>query len=380
MQRPDAQAPSHAAQLWQVATLTLLAATAALTWLLTSNQVLVWLTLGLSVVWLGYRFPFERGKLAGRLFVHVVACAITVTLLWNLSNQLIPETIPVGPGGPPPWVQDEVPYGDTPFDTEATRPSFGRFFGYGGPPPPARVLFAVIIYAALGSIGQGLAWSVRARERERRALIAEAQLAQARLAALQMQINPHFLFNALNGISTLIHSDAEAAEDMLGDLSELLRRVLDTADQPQIRLARELEFLDAYLAIEQRRFGDRLNVERNFPPETLDALVPTFILQPVVENAIKHGVEVRRARGLIRLEARAINGFLEISVSDSGKGVGATLSTVAGGGIGLTNTKSRLQQSFGDQHRLSIGTGSEGGCTVVLSFPLTCTADDGLAA
>ncbi len=380
MQQPDAQTPSRAAQLWQIATLTIFAAAAALTWLLTSSQLLVWLTLALMVVWLGYRFPFERGKLTSRLIMHALACAITVTLLWNLSNQLIPESIPIGPGGLPPWLQDDAPYADAPFATEATRPYLGRLFGYGGPPPPARVLFAILIYAALGSIGQGLAWSVRARDRERRALIAEAQLAQARLTALQMQINPHFLFNALNGISTLIHSDADAAEEMLGDLSELLRRVLDTADQPQIRLARELEFLDAYLAIEQRRFGDRLTIERDFPPDTMDALVPTFILQPVVENAIKHGVEVRRVGGLIRLQARTIGDFLEISVSDSGRGIGATLSNVANGGIGLTNTKSRLQQSFGNRHSLTIGTGSEGGCTVVMSFPMTRTANDGMAA
>ncbi len=380
MRSSDDKADPRTPRLWQAGALAVLAAAAALTWLVTSSQVLVWITLAVSAVWLGYRFPFERGKLAGRLFVHVVACAITVTLLWNLSNTLVPESIPIGPSGPPPWVQGDAPYADAPFATQGTRPPFGRLFGYGGPPPPARVLFAVIIYAALASVGQGLAWSARARKRERRALIAEAQLAQARLAALQMQINPHFLFNALNSISTLIHTDADAAEDMLGDLSELLRGVLDTADEPQIRLAREMEFLNAYLAIEQRRFGARLTIERDVPTETMDALVPTFILQPLVENAIKHGVEVQRANGLIRLEARTKDDALEIRVSDSGNGIGGAISTVAGGGIGLANTKSRLQQTYGDEHELTISAGSLGGCTVVLSFPFRRAAGGGLAA
>jgi sensor histidine kinase YesM len=191
-------------------------------------------------------------------------------------------------------------------------------------------------------------------------------LAEARLAALRAQLNPHFLFNTLNAISTLaLKGDQSAVTEMLGRLSGLLRAALDEHTE-EIPLARELEFFDDYVAIQQVRFADRLSVEKRIAPETLDSLVPTMILQPIIENAIKHGLNAQRGVGRVRLRAARENGSLVIEVRDSGPGF---RQSVTRDGIGLANTRARLEQLYGSEYRFEYGSVPEGGASVRITVP-----------
>jgi two-component system, LytTR family, sensor kinase len=191
-------------------------------------------------------------------------------------------------------------------------------------------------------------------------------LAEARLAALRAQLNPHFLFNTLNAISTLaLRGDRAAVTEMIGRLSSLLREALE-ARAEEIPVAREIEFLDDYVAIQQIRFADRLCIEKKIADDTLNALVPTMILLPLVENAIKHGVNVQRDIGHVNVSAARENGSLVIEVRDSGPGFRIA---PARDGIGLANTRARLDQLYGSDSRFEYGNVSEGGASVRLTIP-----------
>lgn len=193
-----------------------------------------------------------------------------------------------------------------------------------------------------------------------------ASLAEARLAALRAQLNPHFLFNTLNAVSTLaLKGDQWAVTETLGRLSGLLRAALDGHTE-EIPLAREIDFLDDYVAIQRIRFVDRLLVEKCIAPETLKGLVPTMILQPIVENAIEHGVNAQRGVGHVTVRATRSNGSLVIEVRDSGPGFRAPGNR---NGIGLANTRARLEQLYGSDCRFECGSVSEGGASVRISIP-----------
>jgi two-component system LytT family sensor kinase len=207
------------------------------------------------------------------------------------------------------------------------------------------------------------------RERELRTSQLESGLAQARLEALRMQLHPHFLFNTLNSISTLMHRDVEAADDMVAALSDLLRVALDRSAAQEVTLKEELDILRRYLDIEQIRFGDRLNARIDVPPECLDALVPNLILQPLVENAIRHGIDPRTQPGAVYVQAQRNDGRLEIVVSDDGEGVPEGIALREG--VGLANTRARLAQLYSERQSLSIQSGRNGqqGFTVSLTIP-----------
>ncbi len=210
-------------------------------------------------------------------------------------------------------------------------------------------------------------------ERGLRTTQLEASLAQARLQALTLQLQPHFLFNALNAISALMHRDVDAADRMVARLSEMLRLSLDTAGDQEVTLRRELELLQPYLEIEQIRFGDRLALKMEIEPDALDAHVPCLLLQPLIENAIRHGVGARPAGGRVEVSARRRNGQLELNVADNGPGLVASANGVKRG-IGLSNTQARLAQLYGADHRFELSEAAGGGFEVGVCVPFRSAA------
>jgi two-component system LytT family sensor kinase len=220
----------------------------------------------------------------------------------------------------------------------------------------------------------GVCWTIQAlrlsRERELRASQLEAQLAGARLVRLQTQLHPHFLFNALNSVLPLVFRDREAAAQTILRLEELLRRSLEADAAQLVPLSRELEFLEMYLEIQKTRFQDRLQVAFDVPADLCSARVPNLILQPLVENAIKHGVSAHPGSGRVEISARRENGMLVLRVRDDGPGL-VDPPRPGGSGVGLANTRERLQQLYGDDQRLDLENAPEGGLEVTVGLPFS---------
>ena len=233
------------------------------------------------------------------------------------------------------------------------------------------------MYATIAAIAYTFNYYRMFRARELRASQLEAQLGGARLQMLRMQLQPHFLFNTLNAISALMHRDLAAAERMLARLADLLRLSLDEKAEPEISLRRELEVLEPYLEIERVRFSDRLSVAFDIGAGTLEAAVPNLILQPLVENAVRHGLAPSAAPGEIRVSSRRADGFLLLEVADNGVGLrGATDGTLREG-IGLANTRARLAQLYGDDARCELAEAGTGGLAVRLRLPFRPAAHGG---
>jgi sensor histidine kinase YesM len=225
---------------------------------------------------------------------------------------------------------------------------------------------AVATYAAHWQEQLSRRFSEAARESEQ----LQARLDQARLQALRLQLQPHFLFNTLNTISALMHRDVDAADAMIARLSDLLRMSLQRVGVQEVPLKEELDFLSKYLEIEQTRFRDRLTVVFDVQADTLDALVPNLLLQPLVENAIKHGIGPRPTPGQIAVRARRNGALLELDVQDNGVGLSAARLTDFNRGVGLSNTRSRLDHLYGSLHRFEFRQPAEGGLLVCIAIPM----------
>lgn len=216
----------------------------------------------------------------------------------------------------------------------------------------------VVVYCAIAAASHAVYTHRSVREKER-------QLAAAELRALKMQLHPHFLFNTLETISALMHKDVDAADRVLVRLADLLRYTLRDSHRQHVPLAQELQFLERYLEIERTRFQDRLAVRFLIEPDTLRAAVPNLILQPLVENAIRHGIAPRSAAGSVEILARRAHGMLAIEVRDNGTGAPPLVSE----GIGLANTRRRLAQMYGPSQNFQWGNRAGGGFAATVEIP-----------
>jgi two-component system, LytTR family, sensor kinase len=205
----------------------------------------------------------------------------------------------------------------------------------------------------------------QSRARELAASRLQTQLVQAQLQLLKMQLQPHFLFNTLHAISALLHKDPALADKMIARLGELLRATLEHGGSQEVTLQQELDFVRPYLEIEQARFGPRLRVALEIDPEALDASVPSMILQPLVENAIRHGVAARPGPGRVEVRVRRVGPALQIQVCDDGPGLPPRFRE----GLGLTNTRARLHGLYGPAQELTLANGPAGGVVATLTLP-----------
>jgi anti-sigma regulatory factor (Ser/Thr protein kinase) len=247
----------------------------------------------------------------------------------------------------------------------------------GGPPLGFRLVNNGIV--ALGVVAAGLArsYSLRYRQREEQATRLQAQLAQARLDALRQQLDPHFLFNTLNAVSALVERDPRGVRRMISRLSELLRYNMEGSAEQEVPLRQELQWIGRYLEVMEVRFQGRLAVHTSASDDALDALVPNLILQPLVENAIKHGVGRALAPGSIEIEAVAVDGQAILRVIDSGAGEGATEPDpgATGGGVGLRNTVARLEQLYGAAQSFELRRTDAGGTVAEVRLPYHTRSD-----
>jgi two-component system, LytTR family, sensor kinase len=219
--------------------------------------------------------------------------------------------------------------------------------------------FGVAVYLAMVGIEHAIRWFAEARERELQVSRLSEQLTGARLAALQAQLNPHFLFNSLNTIAVLVRGgDGRAAARVVEQLSDVLRRTLSRHQASEVALADELELVRQYLAVEQARFSDRLRPELDIDEATLSAAVPAFALQHLVENAIRHGIARRTEAGRVVVTSRRDGGMLELSVEDDGPGIAED--AVQAQGHGLENTRERLRTLYGDRGTLVVSRTAQG--------------------
>jgi LytS/YehU family sensor histidine kinase len=228
----------------------------------------------------------------------------------------------------------------------------------------------LMTYLFLVGLGHALAYR---NESERRALDSahlQTRLIEAQLQSLQRQLHPHFLFNTLNAIAGLMRSDVDAADRMMDRLGDLLRMTLHMSDVQEVPLKAELEMLHKYLDIEQTRFGPRLHVDLDIDPNTLDAMVPNFLLQPLVENAVRHGIAPHSRPGRVRIAALRDDTRLAVHIEDSGDGVPPHRLTLMNQGVGLANTRARLEHLYRSDHAF-VFSNLEEGFRVTVSIPFS---------
>jgi two-component system LytT family sensor kinase len=299
----------------------------------------VWAALTPAALRLAARFPLQRPQVLRALMVHGLAsgiCALVNLALFALAAPMIGAA-----QVEPTW-----------FGT------FNRLLG-------TTFLLNLPVYWLIIAAAHVERLVRTAREKDRRQLRLEAQLADARLQTLRTQLQPHFLFNALNTISVLMHENADSADRILLQLSALLRRSLDSSEAHEVPLGEEIGFLESYLEIEQARFEGRLSYRIAVPDEVREARVPNLILQPLVENALRHGLATRAGPGHIEIRADRQDDALLLRVSDDGRGLPPSTTER----IGLANTRARLRLLYADRQRFEVRNSDDGGVIAEIELP-----------
>lgn len=298
------------------------------------------------VLWAATRLPIERNNWMRSALLHVPLSIVLSAFLTALGHVVL-------------WFYWGWSMG-RPFSFER----MGRFV-------VANFSEGIGIYLLIALTSYAFSYYRRYRESQVKTLLLEAQLSQAQLHALKMQLHPHFLFNTLHSISALLNKDTDSARKMITRLGDFLRLTLDNSGSQEVTLQQEIEFLSCYLEIERIRFQDRLVTRMDVSQQTLDAKVPNLILQPIVENAIRHGIASRSTPGLIEIGAEQRNGTLRIQVRDNGPGLSAhrTSENLFKKGLGLANTETRLERLYGAAHRFDFSNNPAGGLVVTLEIP-----------
>jgi two-component system, LytTR family, sensor kinase len=316
-----------------------------------------WWALGLlsgPCAWLVYRFPIQPGRKRNALY-HLAAAA-AASPLHTSSVYLALRLVSHVSTPPPGWT--------------AEARTWGAFVLHA-------YLRGMIYYLLMVAIIHALTYYHQWEERAVAASQLEAQLAQAKLHLLKMQLHPHFLFNTLNSISALLHEDVEQADLMIERLGDFLRLTLERSAEQEVTLREELDFVNCYLSIEQIRLQDRLTSLVEVEPEAFDVRVPTLILQPLVENAIRHAIAPRAAPGRIEIRAWRQRSTLVLTVRDDGPGLPPS-PRQNGKGMGLTITRARLERLYGAGHRFELANAPDGGLLVTIEIP--CDSAQSLGA
>ena len=310
------------------------------------QQIVPWVPVTLAVIALTVRFPLGRGRWAKHAAIHLVAAPVlsiaanmlVVLMYWASSGKY---------GGLGMLVQQAALWGTVRFHV------------------------ALLVYAAILGITQGVLYYRSVQSRELQLAKMESQLAQARLQALNAQIRPHFLFNTLHTIGQLWRSGrSDDADAVLDHLGALFHKVTSSTSRFEVSLAEELELVRDYLAIEEVRFRDRLRPIVGAQPDALDCLVPPLILQPIVENAVRHGISAVSSAGVLEVSAIRDGSRLRLTVRDDGPGMSAATKS-PGSGTGLRNTRERLAELYGDRGLMSIADAPGGGTIVTVDIPVS---------
>lgn len=300
------------------------------------------------VVWMARHRPIERGRLVARSVTHL-ALAVAMSL-----------------------AHTSVRFGLQPAIREQMHANAEGMSAVdlGSALAALELPVHLFIYGAILGVTYIVAYYRRLRQRELAAARLSAQLTHARMQALRMQLNPHFLFNALNSVAMLVRdSNRDEAVDTLERLSDLLRYVLEDSTEQEVRLKRELEFVERYLAIEAMRFRDRLRVRIDASSDTFDALVPNLVLQPIVENAVRHGIAGRAAASAVSVTARRDGPVLQLRVQDDGHGLHHGDVEQGRSGVGISNTRRRLAELYGDDASLTLENVDPHGTIATIFLP-----------
>ncbi len=320
-------------------------------------SLLIYLAIVFSVLWalatplifvLATRFPLERQTLTAHLPLHLL-----FSLLVGVGHRVI-------------WLHFSVP---------ALQPSFRMQWVW----TDLVTSFEdqAMVYWVILAVHQGVLYYGKYQEGKQRAAQLETQLMQAQLAGLKMQLQPHFLFNTLHTIHSLLDVRSDHASEMIVRLSEFLRHSLENTGEQEVSLERELDFIELYLEIERTRFEERLRVEYEIEADTLQYLVPNFLLQPLVENAVRHGISQLPRGGTLRISVFQGNGNLSIFVANSGSFLSSDpLRGTRRTGIGVANTKARLRALYGDNQSFLLRNWSEGGVEVAIQIPARTASEN----